>query len=107
MHEARVAQSIVGEILERGLQSFSLRIVVSGGHGDRAAFDRALRTQLGAALPNLDVDHIEILHRPAAQLCGGCGGAFIAEHGTRCPMCGGEGVPVPVPERVVLEWGES
>jgi hypothetical protein len=107
MHEARVAQSIVGEILDRGLQSYSLRVVVSGGHGDRAAFDEALRVQLAAALPTLDVGGVEIVHRPAAQLCGGCGGAFIAEHGTRCPMCGGEGVAVPVPEHVILEWGET
>ena len=107
MHEARVAQSIVGEILDRGLQSYSLRVVVSGGHGDRTAFDQALRVQLAAALPTLDVHRVEIVHRPAAQLCGGCAGAFIAEAGTRCPMCGGEGVAVPSPERVVLEWGES
>ena len=106
MHEARVARSIADEIRVRGLQGRGLRVVVSGGHGDRPGFDAALRAQLAAALPALDVDGIVIVHRPAAHLCAGCGGAYIGHPSARCPMCGGEGTALPVPERVILEWGE-
>jgi hypothetical protein len=106
MHESRVARTLADEIHGRGLDGHDLRLIVTGGHGDRSAFDVALRTHLAAALPDLDVAAIEIVHRPTALLCDGCGGAFIAQAGGRCPMCGGDGTPLPTPEQVVLEWGE-
>lgn len=106
MHEARVARTVAREVEGRGLAGHELRLVVSGGHADRAAFEAALRTQLAAALPHVDVTRIEIVHRPGPQLCNGCAGAFIAPPGERCPMCGSDGTPLPAPERVELHWAE-
>lgn len=106
MHEGRIAQAVAAEIRERGLGGRGLRLVVSGGHGDAPAFDAALRLHLAVALPHLDVAAIEIVHRPAVHLCGGCGGAYVAPEPTsRCPACAGEGVAIPTPERIDLEWG--
>lgn len=105
MHEGRIAAAVAAEIGERGLDGAELRLIVSGGHGDAVAFDDALRLHLAAALPHLDVSAIAIVHRPAARLCGGCAGAYIARRpADRCPVCGGEGIAVPTPERVDLEW---
>jgi hypothetical protein len=107
MHEGRIADAVAAEIRERG-DGDGLRLIVSGGHGDAQAFDAALRLHLAAALPQLDVSAISIVHRPAARLCGGCAGAYIARHPSdRCPACGGEGTAVPIPERVDLEWTRS
>jgi hypothetical protein len=106
MHEARVARSVAREIEGRGLAGHDLRLVVSGGHADREAFDAALRTQLSVALPDVDVAAIEIVHRPGPHLCNGCAGAFIAPRGGRCPMCGADVTPLPAPERIELEWAE-
>jgi hypothetical protein len=105
MHEGRIADAVAAEIGQRGLDGAGLRLIVSGGHGDTVAFDDALRLHLAAALPHLDVSAIAIVHRPAARLCAGCAGAYIARHpADRCPVCGGEGTAVPTPERVDLEW---
>jgi Zn finger protein HypA/HybF involved in hydrogenase expression len=106
MHEGRIAQAVAAEIRERGLDGRGVRLVVSGGHGDATAFEAALRLHLAAALPQVDVAAISIVHRPAVRLCGGCGGAFVAPRPTDdCPACGGEGVAIPTPERIDLEWG--
>jgi hypothetical protein len=106
MHEGRIAEAVAAGIRERGLDGHGLRLVVSGGHGDAVAFETALRLHLAAALPHVDVSAIAIVHRPAARLCSGCGGAYIAPRPTdHCPACGGDGVAIPVPERIELEWG--
>ena len=106
MHEGRIAEALAVEIRDRGLDGPGIRLLVSGGLGDATAFDASLRLHLAAALPHVDVASIAIVHRPAARLCSGCAGAFVAaRHTDHCPACGGEGVAVPTPERIELEWG--
>jgi hypothetical protein len=106
MHEAGVARAIAAEIRERDLASARLRVVVTGGHDEPAAFDDSLRLHLALELPDVDVGAIEIVHAPEARLCGTCATPFSGIAEDACPACGGAGLTIPTPERVELEWLE-
>lgn len=108
MHEAGIAAAVAAEIRARGLDPARVRLVVSGGHGDEAAFDAALRTHLAGIAPDLVLDGLAIEHVPVTRICGRCAAPFQAALAADpCPVCGGPGVAVPQPERVELEWASS
>ncbi len=102
VHEAGLADAIAAEIRERGLDARSVRLEVTGGHGDVEAFDAALRLHLSLALPGVDATAIAIDHR-ATRLCPACGVATGSGGGDGpCPTCGGPAVALPTPEQVVI-----
>lgn len=102
MHEAGLAEAIAVEIRERRLEPGSLRLEVTGGHGDAEAFDAALRLHLSLALPGFDVMAIGIDHR-STRLCRACGVVTGPGDGDGpCPTCGRDAVELPTPEQVVI-----
>lgn len=108
MHEAGIAAAVAAEIMGRGLDPAHVRLVVSGGHGDDAAFDSALRTHLAGVAPHLALDCLAIEHAPGTRICGRCAAPFEAALAADpCPVCGGPGIAVPQPERVELAWTRS
>lgn len=108
MHEAGVAVTLAAEIRERGLDPARVRIVVSGGHADPAAFDAALRAHLDAVAPATGLSSVGIVHAPVPHLCAHCASLFRAiDCGATCPSCGGPGMALSGPELIELEWGEA
>lgn len=107
MHEAGLAVAVAAEIKARRLDPGRVRVVVSGGHADPAAFDAALRAHLDATEPALGLGAVGIVHARVPNLCAGCASFFRAvEPAASCPSCGGPGMPLGGPESVELEWGE-
>ncbi len=104
MHEAGLAKGIAAQIQHRRARGSDVRILVTNGHDEPAAFDDALRLHLAAAVPGLDVDAIEIVHRPQARLCGDCAVPFTGQVADPCPACGGAGVSISAPERIEIGW---
>lgn len=108
MHEAGIAVAVACEIRDRGLDPSRVRLVVAGGHGDRAAFDAALRTHLEAAVPALGLEAVAIVHAPAPRLCAHCATQYRAVDSTvSCPACGGPAITLSEPESVELEWDDG
>jgi len=106
MHEAALASALAGEISARGLNGRAVRVLVSGGHSDAAAFDDALRMHMAAIDPALDLSAISIDHVPEERPCLSCGESFAAVGMVAsCPHCGGSGLTAPRPERIELEIG--
>lgn len=107
MHEARIAASVADALRRSGQDRGDTPILVRvhGGQHDPAAFDAALRQHLTAQLPTLASARLRIHHEPVEALCSACLRAFhAAAPGAGCPDCGAEGVTVPSPERIELEW---
>lgn len=105
MHEAGLAAAIYRAIVARGRSAAGLRILVSGGVHEPADFEAALRLHLAALAPDLDVERIEIVHRPISRPCLACGRSFEAMGPTAaCPSCGGLGLPPLAAERIELVW---
>lgn len=107
MHEAGLAEA-VADALRRELAGAPgparFRLLVTGGHAEPDQFDDAFLFHLAAAVPELDVSTLEVVHLPVDRLCVGCGAAFAAVSSDEpCPQCGGSGLPVPSPERVEIE----
>jgi Zn finger protein HypA/HybF involved in hydrogenase expression len=103
MHEAGLAVAVAAELRERGLGPQGVVLRVSGGHGDPAAFDAALRMHLAATMAWASGDALVIEHVPSPRLCAGCAGLFESvDPGAPCPACGGPGIAVPVPEQIEL-----
>ena len=108
MHEAALAHAVASRLRQEGILAGDhppIRIVVSGGHGDAASFDAALRLHLAIAAPELLPDQLDIIHRPRRYLCGRCGSPFPAlDDDSGCPSCGGPGILPRQPEQVEIEW---
>jgi len=107
MHEAGLAASVAEALRRHGLDQSDapVRVTVHGGHDDAAGFDDALRLHLGVALPGFDMRRLAIGHAPREAVCGRCGELFqAASSETRCPTCGAEGLILPTPESIELEW---
>ena len=107
MHEAGLAASVADALRRRGLDRSGprVRLTVHGGHDDANGFDEALRLHLGLALPGFDMRRLAIAHAPREAVCGGCGEPFQAVSSeTPCPVCGAEGLILPTPESIELEW---
>lgn len=107
MHEAGIAVAVAAEIRDRGLDPSTVRLVVAGGHGDRAAFDAALRAHLEAAAPGLGLAAVMIDHAPVPRLCARCATQYrAADADSSCSACGGPGIALSEPESVELEWDD-
>jgi hypothetical protein len=104
MHEAgiaaRVAEALRGAGVEDSIRP--VRLTVSGGHGDPASFDAALRLHLTAQLPGLRAP-IEISHAAEPTICTACLRPFLRAGADVCPACGGDGLPIARPETVEIE----
>lgn len=108
MHEAGIAVAVAAELLDRGLDASRVRLMVSGGHGDMAAFDAALRAQLEAAAPGLGLSAVTIAHAPGPRLCAHCATQYrAAALDAPCTACGGPGIALSGTESVELAWDES
>ncbi|HEY6057987.1 MAG TPA: hypothetical protein VIV06_08140 [Candidatus Limnocylindrales bacterium] len=105
MHEARLAVAIADALRGAGVERghARVRLLVSGGHAESEDFDGALRLHLDALAPDLDAD-LEIVHVAIERMCITCGESFLAVSGDDpCPHCGGNALPLPVPERIDIE----
>lgn len=102
MHEAAIARAIAATLRDRALTERAVRIVVTGGHTEPAAFDAALLEQLGRARPQLDLDRIEVVHRPGELRCIDCGVTF-PDTLDACPTCRGPGLPGRMDESIAIE----
>jgi Zn finger protein HypA/HybF involved in hydrogenase expression len=111
MHEAGIAVAVAAEIRERALDPARVRLLVSGGHGNLADFDAALRAHLETAAPGARLAEVRIVHLPAPHVCAHCAGAFeavaAAPAGPTCPACGGPGMRLPQAESIELAWDEA
>ena len=102
-----MAIAVADEIRTRGLDPASVRVLVSGGHGDPDAFEAAFRSHLVAAGPSLGLDAVTIVRVPATYFCAICAGTFLTvEREPACPTCGGPGLAAQHSESVELEWDE-
>jgi Zn finger protein HypA/HybF involved in hydrogenase expression len=107
MHEAALASSVAQVIRERALSGVRIRLYVSGGHSDVDAFDAALRFNLAASDPEIDLDAITIEHLAEERLCLSCGRSFAAIGRLgECPRCGGVGPAQSRPERIEIGSNE-
>jgi Zn finger protein HypA/HybF involved in hydrogenase expression len=107
MHEAALASSVARSIRERAPPGVPIRLFVSGGHSDIAAFDAALRFHLSASDPGLDLDSITIEHLAEERMCLSCGRSFAAIGALAdCPSCAGIGLTRPGPERIEISWND-
>ena len=105
MHEAALAAAVAGALRTAERTGGRFRLTVAGAHGDRAAFDAALRQHLLAGLAEIADTPIEIVHEPQGRLCAACATAFsAADPDDACPSCGGPALPSVGEERIELEW---
>lgn len=103
MHEQGIAASVIEAVLRNGLARMPLRLLVTGGRSDPAAFDAALLSHLEAD-PRWAVARVEIVHQAVDTVCSGCarivkGGAA----GDACASCGAPPLPVSFAERIEVE----
>jgi Zn finger protein HypA/HybF involved in hydrogenase expression len=105
VHEAGLASDIAAALRGRlplppGAR---VRLLVTSGHHEPEEFDAALRLHLRGQLPDVE-PLIDITHVPVERLCVACGGTWAAVRAdAACPGCGGDALPLPVPERVDVE----
>jgi Zn finger protein HypA/HybF involved in hydrogenase expression len=104
MHEAGIAARVVEALRSAGAEDSirPVRLVVSGGHGEHASFDAALRLHLSAQLPALRAP-IEITHAAEPTICTACLRPYLRAGDGPCPACGGEGLPISRPETIEVE----
>ena len=108
MHEAALAAAVAGALRTAERTGGRFRLTVAGAHGDRAAFDAALRQHLLAELGGAGGTPIEIVHEPQERLCAACAATFdSADPDDSCPTCGGPALPTVNEERIELEWFPS
>lgn len=102
MHEQGIAASVIGTLLARDVRDARVRLHVSGGRTDSAAFDAALRAHLEAD-PRLTLE-LEIVHAPADFVCAWCAAPFVTStQDTECPGCGGPPLPAAADEQLEIE----
>jgi hypothetical protein len=108
VHEAGIATAVAAEIRERGLDPSRVRLLVTGGHGDLAAFDAALVAHLEAAAPGAGLGRVRIVHLATSRLCARCAAPFKAiDEAVSCPACGGPGIAPGHAESIELAWDEA
>lgn len=103
MHEAGIARGIAETLREEGLLGVPVRVLVTGGHDEPAAFDASLLFHLGLAAPENDLALIRIVHLPSERWCSGCGLRFEAVGEVDCPSCGAATMGTHIDERVEIE----
>lgn len=106
MHEAGLAAAVADALRKEGVAPAGarVRIHVSGGHAHAEDWDGAFRLHLSLAAPEFAETPVEIVHDPIDRHCIGCGGTFQSAHADDpCPACGGNALPIPVPERLEIE----
>ncbi len=105
VHEARPAAAVAA--FARGLPRATrvIRVRVTGGDHEPAAFDAALRLNIAAAAPEL-AGRVVVDHVVAERLCVACGGLVATVSvGDSCPSCGEFGYLLPAAERIEIEAG--
>jgi Zn finger protein HypA/HybF involved in hydrogenase expression len=106
MHEAGLARAIAETIRQQGLVGARIRILVTGGHDDPAAFDSSLLFHLELAAPELDLGRIAIVHEPSERWCPSCGLRSKAVGDADCPACGRATMADRTEERIEIEADE-
>jgi len=103
MHEAGIARAIAETLRGEGFVGVPVRVLVTGGHDEPAAFDVSLMFHLGLAAPEMDLSMVRIVHLPSERWCPTCGHRFDAVGESDCPACGGATMGSRLDESIEIE----
>ncbi len=103
MHEAGIARAIAETLRTEGWLGVPVRVLVTGGHDEPAAFDASLLLHLELAAPEVDLALVSVVHLPSGRWCPSCGHRFEAVGEVDCPVCGSATMGSQMDERIEIE----
>lgn len=107
MHEAGIARAIADTLRAEGLLGVPVRVLVTGGHDEPAAFDASLLFHLELAAPDVDLALLRIVHLPSGRWCPSCGERSEAAGEADCPACGSATMASQPDERIEIERADG
>jgi hypothetical protein len=107
VHEAGIARAIAETLRAEGLLDVPVRVLVTGGHDDPAAFDASLLFHFELAAPDVDLALVRIVHLPSDCWCPTCGHRFEAVGEVDCPACGGPTMGSRLDEHIEIERADG
>ncbi len=103
MHERGIALSVIEAVIRNGLEGQPLRIHVTGGETEPAAFADALLAHLESD-PRWTAPRTEVVRGESVARCSGCATEFNASGSTAsCPGCGAPALPEHGGEQIEIE----
>lgn len=103
MHERGIALSVIEAVIRNGLEGQPLRIHVTGGETEPAAFADALLAHLESD-PRWTAPRTEVVRGESVARCSGCAREFTASGSTAsCPDCGSPALPGHGGEQIEIE----